>query len=80
MVDASKTSISLPSTLSKQLKKLAKLEHRSLSGIVQEAARYYLRIRAWEDLQRRFSHAAVEAGLQTEANVEQLIETIRTEE
>lgn len=75
--DAEKTSITLPAALAKQLRSLAKQEHRSLSGVLQEAARYYLRVRQWESLQASFSVAATRGGLRVEEDVEALLASYR---
>ncbi len=72
-----KTSITLPKPLEKDLKKIAKEEHRSLSGVIQEAARYYLNIRKFEALQRELSLKASYAGVQTEEELIRLIHGTR---
>lgn len=40
---AKKMSITLPSELERALSKMAKEEHRTMSGVIQESARFYLR-------------------------------------
>lgn len=75
--ESEKTSITLPEALARQLRKLAKAEHRSLSGVLQEAARYYLRVRQWEGLQERFSTAAARAGLASENDIDTLLHAMR---
>lgn len=76
---ARKTSITLPASLEEQLKSQADHEHRSLSGIIQEAARYYLNIRNWEYLQKKTATAARRLGIRNEDDVDQLIHKIRRE-
>jgi metal-responsive CopG/Arc/MetJ family transcriptional regulator len=75
-----KTSITLPEALAKKLRKLAKSEHRSLSGVLQEAARYYLRSRQWETLQEQFSFAAARADIHSEDDVGALITKYRSDQ
>ena len=74
---AKKTSITLPATLEEALRSQAGAEHRTLSGILQEAARYYLNIRRWEALQRDFVPRARRAGIHTEEDVDRMVHRLR---
>jgi metal-responsive CopG/Arc/MetJ family transcriptional regulator len=74
---AIKASITLPKNLEAQLRRIAKKEHRSLSGLLQEAARSYLNIRRWEELQRDFALRAARLGLRTEDDVNDQIHDLR---
>ena len=74
---AKKASITLPAELDKRLRKLAKKEHRTLSGVVQEAARYYLSVREWEEAQRALAIAGRNLGLRNEEDVDALIHDLR---
>ncbi len=46
---AKKLSITLPSDLEKELSKRAKEEHRTMSGVIQESAKLYLRTKTVEE-------------------------------
>ena len=71
------TSISLPGTLDKEVGKEARSEHRTKSGFIQEAIRYYLENKRWKKLQQDIGLRASRAGIQTEEQVENLIDDIR---
>ena len=74
---AKKASITLPPDLERDLKKLAKAENRTLSGIIQEATRYYLNIRQYEQLQRSAVLRAAEKGVFDEDDLQAVIESYR---
>jgi len=74
---ARKTSITLPEKLEEELRSRAEAEHRTLSGILQEAARFYLNIRKWEALQQELSLKARAMGIKTEADVNRLVHELR---
>lgn len=70
---ATKASITLPKALSAELRKLAKREHRTLSGVIQEAARYYVRIKQWEGFQRDLGGKAAALGIHTEDDLDEFL-------
>ena len=74
---ARKTSITLPEKLEEELKSQAGAEHRSLSGILQEAARFYLNTRKWETLQQELALKGRMMGIKSEADVDRLIHQLR---
>ncbi|MBI2982240.1 MAG: CopG family transcriptional regulator [Deltaproteobacteria bacterium] len=74
---ARKTSITLPEGLEEELKARAETEHRTLSGLLQEAARFYLQTKKWEALQRELSLKAKAVGIRTEEDVDRLIHQLR---
>ena len=74
---AKKTSITLPERLEGELRIQAEEEHRTLSGILQEAARFYLNIRKWESLQQELAPRARRLGIQTEEDVDQMVHELR---
>ncbi|MBI2982003.1 MAG: ribbon-helix-helix protein, CopG family [Deltaproteobacteria bacterium] len=74
---ARKTSITLPERLEEELKARAETEHRTLSGLLQEAARFYLQTKKWEALQRELSLKAKAMGIRTEEDVDRLIHQLR---
>ncbi len=67
----------MPVDLEKALQKWAKKEHRTLSGILQEAARSYINLREWEDLQKTFRTKGHELGLKSEDDVDTFIHQAR---
>lgn len=70
---AKKASITLPSGLEEELQRLAQKEQRTLSGLLQEAARRYLLTRQWDDLQRETSPHRMKKGVRTEDEVDKMI-------
>ena len=78
MTKSTTTSISLPSILEKELEREAKAERRTKSGMIQEAIRYYLENKRWRKLQRETAERARQLGIQSEEDVEDLIDSIRT--
>ena len=70
-------SVSLPVELAKELAAVAKAEHRTRSGVIQEAARFYLEARRWRDLQREIQVRARVLGLASEADVETWVDKLR---
>ena len=74
---ARKTSITLPEKLEEDLQSWAQLEHRTLSGILQEAARFYLNIKRWEAHQAELAPKARLLGIRTEKDVDRLIHKAR---
>lgn len=74
---ARKTSITLPERLEEELRGQAEAEHRTLSGILQEAARFYLNIRRWESLQQELAPEARAMGIRSEEDVDRLVHDLR---
>ena len=71
-------SISLPDALSKEIDRVAKKEHRTRSGVIQEAVRQYLELRKWQVAQREVSARARSLGLVTEEDVERVVDEVRS--
>ncbi len=71
------TSISLPSSLDRELAKEAKNEHRTKSGMIQEAIRFYLESKRWKKLQQDISLRANRLGIHSEEDIERLVDEIR---
>jgi predicted DNA-binding protein len=69
--------ISLPPVLSQQALKLAQQESRTKSELIREALRYYMERRTLENFRRKLSRQAQSAGIQSEADVENLIDENR---
>ncbi|MFA4874804.1 MAG: ribbon-helix-helix protein, CopG family [bacterium] len=74
---AKKTSITLPEQLEEELRAQAEAEKRTLSGIVQEAARFYLNIKKWEALQHELVPKARKMGIRSEEDVNRLVHGLR---
>lgn len=72
-----KLSITLPSELEKALKKRAFKEHRTMSGVLQESARFYLKARQWEELQQELSLKGRALGIRDEEAVDRLVHETR---
>lgn len=71
------TSISLPASLDKELSREAKREHRTKSGLIQEAIRFFLESRKWKLLQHDISLRASRLGIGSDDDIEKLIDEIR---
>lgn len=76
---AKKLSVTVPADLEEELQKAAKREHRTLSGVIHEAARFYLSVKEWEDLQRKVALKAATKGIRTEEDVDSLVHEMRLE-
>ncbi len=74
---AKKASITLPEALEEELRAQAEAERRTLSGIVQEAARFYLNIKKWEALQQELMPKGRKMGIRTEADADRLVHGLR---
>lgn len=71
------TSLSLSRDLLRDLSRVAKAEHRTKSGLIQEAVRFYLEAKQWKRLQRDMAYRARKAGVENEDDVERLIDSLR---
>ncbi len=74
---AKKASITFPPELERALRKRAKKEHRTMSGLVQEATRHYLSVKEFEELQREFSLEAARIGIRSEEDLNEAIHSTR---
>ena len=48
-----------------------------MSGLIQEAARHYLSVKEFEELQREFALQAVRIGLRSEEDVNEAVHAVR---
>lgn len=71
-------SVSLPKTLKKEMDHICRDEHRSKSGLVQEALRHYVEMKKWSRLQREISVKARKLGIVSEDDVEDLVDEVRS--
>ena len=76
-MSARKASITIPKELELDLRHLAQKEHRTLSGLLQEAAKLYLGIRQFEELQKELSLKALSLNIKTEDDVDKIIHKLR---
>ncbi len=78
MAKNSAASISLPVEIIKEVERMAKTEHKTRSGIIQDAVRSYIELRKWFDLQQRLSAQARSLKLNTDDDVERLVDEVRS--
>jgi CopG family transcriptional regulator/antitoxin EndoAI len=69
--------LSFPPAFLKQIERLAKKENRTKSELFREALRRYMAEQKWESLQREMSTKAKSLGIETEADVEKVVDEIR---
>lgn len=65
--------ISVPPEMEAQIRELMRLEGRTRSELLREALRCYVRDREWRDLTQYGRRKAVEAGITSEEQVNELI-------
>lgn len=70
--------ISLPPGMEREAAQAAKQERRTKSELVREALRVYLATRQWQSLQKSVSLRARQRGIASEADVENLIDKLRS--
>jgi hypothetical protein len=69
----SKSNISLPPDLEVELRKRAKIDKISLSCILQEASKFYLKTKTFEELQQKLSLKAHLLGIMDENDVDNFV-------
>lgn len=74
---AIKASITIPGDLGSELKDLAKKEGRTLSGLLQEASRYYLNVKKLDSIQQKMVLRAKASGVIDEDDVDRLVHELR---
>lgn len=72
-----KASISLPAALEQELERVAKSEHRTLTDVLRDAARFYIDTRRFDVMQREVAAHAAKAGARTEDEVDELVHGVR---
>lgn len=70
-------SISLPPNLVERAEEVAREENRTRSELIREALRFYLEERRWRELQREASSRARALGIESEGDVEEMIDELR---
>lgn len=69
--------ISLPKELAHAVSEMAHAEHRTRSGLIQEAIRVYIETKKWRVLQRDIQIRARHLGIGSETDVEELLDELR---
>ena len=68
---------SLPREMAEEIETRAKKEGKMRSEFLREAVRQYLEREKWKELQREFNLRAGKLGVNTEENIERIIDEIR---
>ncbi len=74
-----RVNITLPTQLLEQIDEAAREEHRSRSEFIRELARRHLAKSAWERYKPLVAERARQLGIETEADIERLIDEYRAE-
>jgi CopG family transcriptional regulator/antitoxin EndoAI len=72
--------ISLPADLVRETQRVAKEESRTRSDLIRDALQQYLTSRRWRRLRQWGAETADRLGLKTEADLQRLLEAVRTEQ
>ena len=70
--------ISLPPRMEREAKHLARKEHRTKSELMREALRRYMVSKKLQEVQRIMVPRARRLGIRTEADVERIIDELRS--
>jgi len=70
-------SLSLPREMAEEIEKRAKKQGKMKSEYLREAIRQYLEREKWRELQKEFSLRARRLGINTEEDIEKIIDEIR---
>ena len=71
-------SISLPEDISKEIDQIAKVEHKTKSGIIQDAVRGYIEQKKWRELQMKVACRARKLKIESDADIEKLVAEVRS--
>jgi len=72
--------VSLPADLVRETQRVAKEESRTRSDLIRDALQQYLTSRRWRRLRQWGAETADRLGLKTEADLQRLLEAVRTEQ
>ena len=72
--------ISLPADLVRETQRVAREESRTRSDLIRDALQQYLTSRRWRRLRQWGAGTADRLGLKTEADLQRLLEAVRTEQ
>jgi len=70
--------VSLPPSLLRDAERIAKEETRTRSEVIRDALRQYITSRRWQRLRQWGTEAADRLGLKTEADLERLLDQVRS--
>jgi len=70
-------SLSLPREMAEEIERRAKKQGKMKSEYLREAIRQYLEREKWRELQKKFSLRARSLGINTEEDIEKIIDEIR---
>lgn len=71
--------VSLPADLVRETQRVAREESRTRSDLIRDALQQYLTSRRWRRLRQWGAETADRLGLKTEADLQRLLEAVRTE-
>lgn len=71
--------VSLPADLLRDAERVAREEARSRSELIREALRQYLVSRRWQRLRQWGAESAKRLGLETEEDLQRLLDAVRAE-
>lgn len=71
--------VSLPADLVRETQRVAKEESRTRSDLIRDALQQYLTSRRWRRLRQWGAETADRLGLKTEADLQRLLDAVRTE-
>jgi CopG family transcriptional regulator/antitoxin EndoAI len=72
--------VSLPTDLLREAQRVAKEEARTRSEVIREALQQYLASRRWQRLRRWGTETAKRLRLKNEADLQRLLDKVRTEQ
>ncbi len=70
-------SLSLPREMAEEIEERARKEGKMKSEFLREAIRQYLEREKWQELQKEFSLRAQTLGINTEEDIEKIIDELR---
>ena len=70
--------VSLPPSLLRDAERIAKEETRTRSEVIRDALRQYITSRRWQRLRQWGTEAADRLGLKTEADLQRLLDQVRS--
>ena len=71
--------VSLPADLARETQRVAREEARTRSELIRDALQQYLASRRWRRLRQWGAETAERLGLKTEADLQRLLDAVRTE-
>jgi CopG family transcriptional regulator/antitoxin EndoAI len=71
--------VSLPTDLVRETQRVAREESRTRSDLIRDALQQYLASRRWRRLRQWGAETADRLGLKTEADLQRLLDAVRTE-